>query len=309
MTIAGSDSGAGAGLQADLKTFGALGVFGTSVVTAVTAQNTAEVLGVVTLDPQMVDLQITAVIGDLEVAAVKTGMLANARIVSTVARRAAAGDLPNLVVDPVLVTTTGHRLLDQEAVGTYLDLLIPQALLVTPNVREAAVLVGMPAQELTNVEQMTEAAQLLLDRGARNVLVKGGHLQDELSSDVLMGSDVVDPGHIDGNDGRRHGGESAILAGAEHQMVLSSPRVRTANDHGTGCTLSAAIAALLASRTPLPEAVRAAKEYVTEAISGAAGWRLGRGHGPLDHLGWASADAEHEAATAPICDPATTHLH
>jgi hydroxymethylpyrimidine/phosphomethylpyrimidine kinase len=309
MTIAGSDSGAGAGLQADLKTFGALGVFGTSVVTAVTAQNTAEVLGVVTLDPQMVDLQITAVLGDLEVAAVKTGMLANARIVSTVARRAAAGELPNLVVDPVLVTTTGHRLLDETAVGTYLDLLIPQALLVTPNVREAAVLVGKPAEELTNVEQMVEAAQLLLDRGARNVLVKGGHLRDELSSDVLMGSDVVAPGRTDCNDGMHRGEETADPPGPEHQVVLSSPRVRTANDHGTGCTLSAAIAALLASRTPLSEAVKAAKEYVTGAISGAAGWRLGRGHGPLDHFGWASADSGHEPAAAPICDPATTHLH
>jgi hydroxymethylpyrimidine/phosphomethylpyrimidine kinase len=309
MTIAGSDSGAGAGLQADLKTFGALGVFGTSVVTAVTAQNTAEVLGVVTLDPQMVDLQITAVLSDLEVAAVKTGMLANAEIVAAVARHAAAGDLPNLVVDPVLVTTTGQRLLDEAAVGTYLDLLIPHALLVTPNVREAAVLVGRPAEDLTNVEQMTEAARLLLDRGARNVLVKGGHLQDELSSDVLMGSDVIKPRLIDGTDGRGHGADKAIRTATDDQVVLSSPRVRTANDHGTGCTLSAAIVAHLAARSPLPEAVWAAKRYVSQAISGAAAWHLGRGHGPLDHFGWAFAEAGREPATTPICDPATTHLH
>jgi hydroxymethylpyrimidine/phosphomethylpyrimidine kinase len=285
MTIAGSDSGAGAGLQADLKTFAALGVFGTSVVTAVTAQNTAEVLGVAALEPQMVDLQMTAVLSDLEVAAVKTGMLTNSHIVSTVARRAATGDLPNLVVDPVLVTTTGHRLLDEEAVATYLDLLIPQALLVTPNVREAAVLVGRPAQSLSDVEQMTEAGQTLLERGARNVLVKGGHLRGEVSSDVLMGPQVAAPGRV---------------------VVLSSPRTKTENDHGTGCTLSAAVVALLADGHRLPEAVRGAKDFVTRAISGAAGWHLGRGHGPLDHFGWGP---HREISTAAICDPAAAPLH
>jgi hydroxymethylpyrimidine/phosphomethylpyrimidine kinase len=290
MTIAGSDSGAGAGLQADLKTFASLSVFGTSVVTAVTAQNTAQVLGVAALEPQMVDLQMTAVLSDLEVAAVKTGMLANAGIVSTVARRAAAGDLPNLVVDPVLVTTSGHRLLDDAGVASYLDLLMPHALLVTPNVREAAVLVGRGAP-LTDIEDMTKAGQVLLDRGARNVLVKGGHLGGQESSDVLMGPDVAAPGGT---------------------LVLSSPRVRTENDHGTGCTLSAAIAALLTSGESLPEAVRGAKEFVTTAISGAAAWRLGHGHGPLDHFGWGSgrqAALGGETGPTAICDPSAAPLH
>jgi hydroxymethylpyrimidine/phosphomethylpyrimidine kinase len=269
MTIAGSDSGAGAGLQADLKTFAALGVFGTSVVTAVTAQNTARVQSVVAMDPATVDLQIDALLSDMPVVAVKTGMLATSAAVATVARRAAAGELPHLVVDPVVVSSTGRTLLDEDAVGSYIDLLLPHAELVTPNTREAAILTGKAQDEICDVEAMVEAGRHLLAMGARNVLVKGGHLEGEGSPDVLVS----------------RGGE-----GSNSILVLESARVVSQNDHGTGCTLSAAITALLARQSELSFAVRRAKSYVTSAIDGAKAWRLGAGHGPLDHFGWSPGD-------------------
>ncbi|HUC37669.1 MAG TPA: bifunctional hydroxymethylpyrimidine kinase/phosphomethylpyrimidine kinase [Acidimicrobiales bacterium] len=260
MTIAGSDSGGGAGLQADLKTFAALGVFGTSVVTAVTAQNTYEVRGVVCLDPEFVDLQISTVLGDLPVAAVKTGMLASAANVSAVAARAADGELPHLVVDPVLVTSTGHSLLDADGVKAYLDLLVPLAEVLTPNVHEAAMLTG---SEVRDLEDMVSAGHALRDSGARTVLVKGGHLEGAHAPDVLVWADGT--------------------------TVLEAERVPSPNDHGTGCTLSAAIAALLARGTPLLEAVSSAKSFVNSAIRGGSRWQLGAGHGPLDHFGWEAA--------------------
>ncbi|HET6794877.1 MAG TPA: bifunctional hydroxymethylpyrimidine kinase/phosphomethylpyrimidine kinase [Acidimicrobiales bacterium] len=259
LTIAGSDSGGGAGIQADLKAFAANGVFGTTAVTAVTAQNTRAVEGVVALDADFVEAQISAVVSDLRVAAVKTGMLASAATVAMVARRAAAGDLPNLVVDPVMVASTGRRLVDEEAARVYLEELVPRAVLVTPTLGEAGLLVGRPVE---TVDDMRVAADQLWRRGARYVLVKGGHLGGP-AVDVLF-------------DGRDH-------------VELSAPRVETANVHGTGCTLSATAAAQLALGRDVPEAVAAAKRYVTSAIEGAAHWRLGAGHGPLDHFGW-SAD-------------------
>jgi hydroxymethylpyrimidine/phosphomethylpyrimidine kinase len=257
MTIAGSDSGAGAGLQADLKTFAALEVFGTSVVTAVTAQNTTEVLGVEPLDPEFVDLQITAVLSDLPVAAVKTGMLATAANVAAVARRASAGELPNLVVDPVLVASNGHPLLDEGGVTAYLDLLVPHAEVLTPNIREAALLTGLPVDDL---EGMMAAARVLRDRGARTVIVTGGHLVGDKAPDVVVGPTQT--------------------------TVLDAAKVASANTHGTGCTLSAAITALLARDMSLVEAMSQAKTFVTAAIRGASSWHLGSGHGPLDHFGW-----------------------
>jgi hydroxymethylpyrimidine/phosphomethylpyrimidine kinase len=272
MTIAGSDSGGGAGLQADLKTFCALGVFGTSVVTAVTAQNTSTVLGVSVMSPQMVDMQIEAVLSDLPVAAVKTGMLADAWIIGVVAERASSGDLPALVVDPVLVTSTGQALLDDEGVRAYLEMLLPHAWVLTPNVREAAVLLGLPHDALRGVEDTTEAARELTRLGARNALVKGGHLSGERSPDVLVGAD----------------------AGPTGVAVFDGPRVSSSNDHGSGCTLSAALAALLARESvdevaDLVDVVRRAKEFVTDALRGSATWKLGAGHGPLDHFGWGAA--------------------
>lgn len=257
MTIAGSDSGAGAGLQADLKTFAALGVFGTSVVTAITAQNTHEVLAVDPTDPEFVDVQIAAVLDDLPVAAVKTGMLATVGTVETVARRAAAGDLPNLVVDPVVVSASGHKLLEDSALDAYVELLIPHSILVTPNTYEAGLLTGIAVDGL---ESMIAAGRALCERGARAVVVKGGHLEGDAAPDVIVQGTVV--------------------------TVLEGTRIPSPNDHGTGCTLSAAVAAKLASGVELVEAVTQAKSFVATAIAGAASWRLGRGHGPLDHFGW-----------------------
>jgi hydroxymethylpyrimidine/phosphomethylpyrimidine kinase len=262
MTIAGSDSGGGAGLQADLKTFAAHGVFGTSVVTAVTAQNSAEVRGVLDVDPSFVDLQIDTVLSDLPVRAVKTGMLASSATVAAVARWAAAGKLPNLVVDPVLVASTGRPLLDDEGVDSYLRLLLPHALVVTPNTREAALLTRT---EVTDVDAMVRAARLLADTGVGAVVVKGGHLGGDQAPDVV------------------------VIGATVH--VLRGPRLVSGNDHGTGCTLSAASAALLARGASVLEAVTQAKAFVTKALAGSAQWHLGAGHGPLDHFGWGPASA------------------
>jgi len=256
LTIAGSDSGGGAGIQADLKAFAANGVFGTSAITAITAQNTIGVRGVHVPPWEFVDAQISAVLADLPVAAVKTGMLATAEIIELVARRAGAGDLPQLVVDPVMVASSGDRLLAEEAEMAYLKLLFPHALVITPNLREASLLVG---RELTTVDDMAEAAAQLGQSGAPYVLVKGGHLAGD-AIDVLFDGDRI--------------------------QQLAAPRIDTVNVHGTGCTMAAAIAAFLARGETVPDAVRAAKAYTTGAIQGAAAWRLGAGHGPIDHFGW-----------------------
>lgn len=270
LTVAGSDSGGGAGLQADLATFAAFGVFGTTAVTAVTAQHTAAVLGVHPIPAAFVDQQIGAVLGDLPVAAVKTGMLASAATVRAVARRAARGDLPNLVVDPVLVASTGRPLLDDEGPEAYRRDLIPHARVVTPNTREAELLTGVT---ITGPDDMVTAAERLADTGAEVVVVKGGHLPGGRSPDVVV-----------------HGGRT---------VLLDAPRVETANDHGTGCTLSAAVAAQLALGVEPMVAVEAAKAYVRTAIEGAVSWRLGAGRGPVDHYGWGGepAPAPGRAAT------------
>lgn len=265
LTIAGSDSGGGAGIQADLKTFAALGVYGTSAVTAVTAQHTAAVLRVLSLDPDMVLAQVHAVLADLPPSAVKTGMLANPEIVKGVADLAARGLLPNLVVDPVLVSTSGHSLMDDGGVHAYRELLFPHAVVVTPNLAEGALLAGADVRELVTAEAMGEVAEGLRGLGPEMVVLKGGHLQGDTSADVVAG-----PGGT---------------------LVLSSTRIGTRNDHGTGCTLSAAIAAELALGQPPLRAVERAKSYVHRAISGAVRWQLGRGHGPIDHFGWGDEPA------------------
>jgi hydroxymethylpyrimidine/phosphomethylpyrimidine kinase len=260
LSIAGSDSGGGAGIQADLKTFAALGVFGTSAITAVTAQHTAAVLRIVSLDPDTVLAQVHAVLADLPPAAVKTGMLASPDIVKGVADVAARGLLPNLVVDPVLVSTSGHSLMDEGGVHAYRELLFPHAEVVTPNLEEGALLAGVDVRELASVEAMAEVAEELRRFGPHTVVLKGGHLKNDTSADVVAG-----PG------------------GA---TVLESPRVDTTNDHGTGCSLSAAIAAYLALGESPVAAVERAKSYVHRALQGAARWQLGSGHGPVDHFGW-----------------------
>jgi hydroxymethylpyrimidine/phosphomethylpyrimidine kinase len=259
LTIAGSDSGGGAGAQADLKTFAALRVHGTCALTAVTAQNTAEVRGVVALEPAFVQQQVETVLDDFAVRSVKTGMLATAGIVTVVADLAARGLLPRLVVDPVLVSSTGHRLLEPDGVAAYLERLLPHALVATPNLREAAVLGNTDVESLGTLENRVAVAERIGATGARYVVVKGGHLT-ESADDVVAGPDGV--------------------------YVLPGERVVTGNDHGTGCSLSAAVAAHLARGATAPEAITEAKLFVARALAGGAGWRLGAGHGPLDHFGW-----------------------
>jgi hydroxymethylpyrimidine/phosphomethylpyrimidine kinase len=262
LSIAGSDSGGGAGVQADLKTFAAHRVHGTCALTAVTAQNTNEVRGVVAMQPSFVRQQVRTVLDDFDVRAVKTGMLATAAIVQEVAAMAAAGELPQLIVDPVLVSSSGHRLLEPEGVDAYLRLLLPHALVVTPNLREAAVLGGTTVESLGSVDARLAIARTIRETGARYVVVKGGHLT-ESADDVVAGPD----------------GES----------VLPGTRVPTGNDHGTGCSLSAAVAANLALGASVPSAIEQAKAFVARALAGSANWHLGSGHGPLDHFGWSTS--------------------
>lgn len=253
MTVAGSDSGGGAGIQADLKTFSALGVFGTSVITALTAQNTLEVRGVMEVSPEFVRLQMETVLDDLGADALKTGMLASAPIIRTVAQVIRERKLQNLVVDPVMVTTTGHRLLHPEAEAVLKEELLPLATVVTPNLSEAEVLTG---QRVPSLEAMYEAARVIHRLGCRYVLMKGGHLEGPEAVDLLF-------------DGRDF-------------QVFSAPRIATRNTHGTGCTYSAAIAAGLALGMTVPEAVNRAKAYLTRAIQRAP--NLGRGSGPVHHM-------------------------
>lgn len=259
LTIAGSDSGGGAGAQADLKTFAALRVHGTCALTAVTAQNTAEVRGVVALEPAFVRQQVQTVVEDFGVRSVKTGMLATGAIVEEVAHLAAEGLLPQLVVDPVLVSSTGHPLMEPEGVAAYVEALLPHALVTTPNLREAAILGGTTVEALQTVAARVAVAEQIQATGARYVVVKGGHLTDSADD---------------------------VVAGPEGTAVLAGTRVATGNDHGTGCSLSAAIAALLARGTTVPDAIAEAKAFVARALAGGAAWRLGAGHGPLDHFGW-----------------------
>jgi hydroxymethylpyrimidine/phosphomethylpyrimidine kinase len=267
LTIAGSDSGGGAGLQADLATFAAFGVFGTTAVTAVTAQSTRGVDGIWPLAPQAVAAQIDTVLTDLPVAAAKTGMLGSEAVVGVVAERCAAGRLPQLVVDPVLVATSGQALAeDPTALAKAIrEQLLPFATVVTPNLPEAAALAELEVPAGTEdpagiVDAMAEAGRRLLRAGARLVVVKGGHLQGPSAPDV-----VVD----------------------QHQVrVLDGPRVPTSNDHGTGCTLSAAIAAGLAQGMPPLAAIQRAKAYVAAALASAKDWHLGAGRGPVDHRVW-----------------------
>lgn len=252
LTIAGSDSGGGAGIQADLKTFHRFGVFGTSVITAVTAQNTRGVRAIHPVPPALVREQIAAVAEDLRPAAVKSGMLAGQALVREVAAGLLAHSLANYVLDPVMVASSGDRLLDPAAERDVLERLVPLALIVTPNLAEAEVLTGGP---VNTPETMERAGQRLVAAGARAALIKGGHLPGAVLVDVLVTPDSI-----------RH---------------FSHPRIATGSTHGTGCTLSAAITAGLALGRNLEEAVAAAIDYVRRAIAQAPG--LGGGHGPVWH--------------------------
>jgi len=265
LTIAGSDSGGGAGIQADLRTFSAFGVHGTSAITALTAQNTVGVHSVWNVEANFVTAQALAVLDDFDVAAVKTGMLASPSTVEAVATLARDGRLPHLVVDPVLVSTSGHQLMDDGGASTYRDALLPHASLVTPNLREAAVLCGLDIRDITDLDDMVRVGRLVLSFGPRFVLIKGGHFVEggatsERAPDVLVSGDDV--------------------------LLLDAARVETTNDHGTGCSLSAAIAAGLGLGRTMTDATRDAKSFVLAGLQGGASWHLGRGRGPIDHLGW-----------------------
>jgi len=277
VTVAGSDSGGGAGIQADLHTFAAMGVFGACAVTAVTAQDTVAVRAVHLVPPDMVLAQLQAVLEDLPVSAAKTGMLGSATTVATVAEVAASGGLPNLVVDPVLAASSGTRFADPAAVDVYRSRLLPAATVVTPNLPEAAALVGDPRAGTGDAEEL---ARRLGDLTDALIVVTGGHAEGA------------------GPDGR-----SGSAAGAAREVVdvawdgrqlhrWHRPRVATANSHGTGCTLSAAIAAGLAWGRPALAAVGEAGMVVQRALLGACQWRLGRGTGPLDLFPWELAGAE-----------------
>jgi hydroxymethylpyrimidine/phosphomethylpyrimidine kinase len=264
LTIAGVDSGGAAGVAADLGTFQAHQVYGAVAVTALTAQDTKGVHGVHAVPADFLRQQVMVVLGDFPVRAVKTGMLANVEIVAVVTALAAEGALPSLVVDPVMVASSGDPLLEGDAVGAYRQL-IAQALVVTPNLPEASMLLG---REVDGLESMAEAARALGELGSSLVVVKGGHL--------LIGS-------------RGPGGDEAaeavdVVWDGEAVTILRGPAVETSNVHGSGCTLSAAITAHLARGAAPLDAVVAAKDYVGRAIAGSAAWQLGQGHGPLDRL-------------------------
>jgi hydroxymethylpyrimidine/phosphomethylpyrimidine kinase len=262
LTIAGSDSGGGAGIQADLKTFSALGVFGMTAITAVTVQNTKGVSRFEELSPALVAEQIHAVAGDIGVDAAKTGMLASTGIVEAVAEAVEELRLPNLVVDPVFVSKHGHPLLADDAVGALGRLLLPLATLVTPNLPEAAGLAGF---DVDAREDMRRAAEAILRLGPRAVLVKGGHLEGDRAADLFVDGDV--------------------------EEWIEAERIDMPHTHGTGCTLSAAITAHLARGTSLADAVRAGKAFVTEAIRHAL--PLGEGIGPVDQL-WSTGPTPRE---------------
>jgi hydroxymethylpyrimidine/phosphomethylpyrimidine kinase len=257
LTIAGSDSGGGAGIQADLKTFAAFGVYGMSAITALTAQNTVDVTGVVETAPEFVTQQIDAVVGDIGVDAAKTGMLSSAAIVRAVAEAVSRWKIERLVVDPVMISKSGHSLLRADAVDALKNALLPRALIVTPNIPEAEALAGVSGGEARLL------AERILKHGPRYVLVKGGHHAGPECTDFLLGSDV--------------------------ELAIVRPRIETKNTHGTGCTYSAAITACLALGIPLIEAVQTARDYLQGALLNAL--PLGSGHGPLDHA-WSGRNAE-----------------
>jgi len=253
LTIAGSDSGGGAGIQADLKTFAAFNVYGMSVIASVTAQNTVGVRAIHDLPPEMVAEQIEAVMEDITVDAAKTGMLSNSNIIETVADKIRKYHVEKLVIDPVMVAKGGSLLLKEEARATLVEELLPLAYIVTPNLFEAEIISGI---SVTTVEDSEKAALLIYEKGPKNVLLKGGHLSATKPTDVLFD-------------------------GSEYHYY-ESERIDTKNTHGTGCTLSAAITALLAKGLDLKSAVEIARDYIFRAIKEAPS-DIGKGYGPLYH--------------------------
>ncbi|MBR2976110.1 MAG: bifunctional hydroxymethylpyrimidine kinase/phosphomethylpyrimidine kinase [Alistipes sp.] len=258
LSIAGSDSSGGAGIQADIKTLSALGVYGATAITAITAQNTKGVGSQLAIAAEMVLEQIVAVVEDIAPSVVKIGMLSNAEVANAVANALQRYNLP-IILDPVMVSSSGHRLLATEAEEVVKHRLLPMATLLTPNIPEMEALTAMP---LSSLEQKSEAARHLMALGAEAILLKGGHEEGETKTDILY------------------------QRGAEGMRItyFSSPTIATRNIHGTGCSLSSAIAAYMARGAELEEAVRRAKEYIYEAIRAGAAISIGHGHGPINHL-------------------------
>lgn len=257
LTIAGSDSGGGAGIQADLKTIGANGCYGMSVITALTAQNTVGVSGIHGVPIEFVRLQMEAVLSDIGTDAVKIGMLFSPELITTVAEQLKKFHVGNIVLDPVMIATSGDKLLQDEAIDALKNHLIPMADIITPNLPEASVLLG---REITSLDMVNDAARELCRLGCTNVLIKGGHLEGKESDDCLF------------------------LGDTDEMVFLPAKRIETHNTHGTGCTLSSAIASGIAKGYDVVGAVRMAKEYITGAIDSGAGYSIGKGHGPVNHF-------------------------
>ena len=264
LTIAGSDSSGGAGIQADLKTFSALGVYGATAITAITAQNTLGVKSQFALDPKLVYEQIIAVIEDLNPSVVKIGMLSNEKIVETVAKALSHYKL-KIILDPVIVSSSGHRLLSLEAQETIKERLLPMSELITPNIPEIIALTGMP---VSTFEEKEKAADYLLNLGVKSVLLKGGHEEGEIKTDFLFSREC-----------KKTQSQSPCQS-----QKFSSETIETNNIHGTGCTLSSAIAAFVARGLSLEDSISEAKKYVTEAIRNAADIKIGHGFGPVNHF-------------------------
>jgi len=264
LSIAGSDSGGGAGIQADIRTFIAFGVHATTALTAITAQNTMGVTAIVNIEPDFVEAQVRAIVTDFDVRATKTGMLAQARTIERVSLLASEGLLPHLVVDPVLISTSGHPLVAEGGVEAYRSALIPLAEVVTPNLYEAAALCEVDVGDVRDLEDLTALARTILAMGPTFVLVKGGHLAHGASAE--------------------HAPD--LLLSRDELTVFDAIRVETLNDHGTGCSLSAALAAGLGLGRSVLDATRDAKSFVLAALSSASTWHLGEGRGPIDHFGW-----------------------
>lgn len=257
LTIAGSDSGGGAGIQADLKTFSALGCFGMSVITALTAQNTHSVSGIFPVPPEFIGLQMDAVLSDIGANAVKIGMLHSPEVIEIVSHKLSQWDCSNIVLDPVMVSKSGDKLLREDAVAALKTILIPKSLIITPNLLEASILLD---RKVETSEDMARAAMNLTDLGCANVLLKGGHLTGQDSTDLLYQRDT------------------------DTLTELPGIRIHTLNSHGTGCSLSSAICAHLARGLDLVAAVRGAKVWLTGALKAGATYTTGRGHGPVHHF-------------------------
>jgi hydroxymethylpyrimidine/phosphomethylpyrimidine kinase len=257
LTVAGSDSGGGAGIQADLKTFSALGCYGMSVITALTAQNTTGVRAIHPVPPDFVEEQLEAVLSDMGAAAVKIGMLYSRELIRAVAGQLVKHRVRNIVLDPVMVAQSGDSLLQDEAVSALKEVLFPLATVVTPNLHEVSILVG---RQVRTVDDMDLAARELGALGAQGVLIKGGHLPGRESTDLLY------------------------LPAENRAVIFKAERVDTRNNHGTGCTLSSGIASFLARGESLDAAASKAKDYLTRALRAGAAYRLGKGHGPVHHF-------------------------